>query len=161
MLGAVEALRGRMAALPDAGDEDEAVSPWNVREALLNTGREAALRTGNWQQALDLNAEVLASQRDRGAGELELAATRFNHYGPLLRLGRLADCARLLQDCRAVFEREQHLVYLGNVYSALAHLQDKTGGQAHAVGFEQVALRYRYQSGDPRDCAISHNNLSN
>jgi hypothetical protein len=104
---------------------------------------------------------VLASSRDRGAGELALAATRFNDYAPLLQLGRLSDCAQLLQGCRAVYEREQDLARLGKVYSALAYLQDQTGDQAHAAGFEQVALRYHYQSGDPLDCAGSHNNLAN
>ncbi len=64
--------------------------------------------------------------------------------------------------CRAVFEGEQqHLAYLGKVYRALADLQDKTGDQSHAAGFEQVPLRYSYQAGDPWDCAISHHNPSN
>ncbi len=78
----------------------------------------------------------------------------------MLRLGRRADCEGLLQGCRAVFEGEQDLARLGRVYGALADLQDETGDQAHAVGFEQVALRYGYQSGDPQGCAISHNNLA-
>lgn len=142
MLSAVEQLRERMAALPDDNDADEAVEPWNVSEILLHAGCTAAVRTSNRQQALDLNAEILASQRDRGAGELELAATGFNDYAALLRLGRMANCERLLQGCRAVFEREQDLARLGRVYSALADLQDETGDQAHAVGVGQVALRY-------------------
>ena len=52
-------------------------------------------------------------------------------------------------------------VGLGKVYSALADLEDKTGGRAQAVRWEEVALGYNYQAGDPEDCAISHNNLAN
>ena len=50
---------------------------------------------------------------------------------------------------------------LGKVYSGLADLENETGGGAAAVRWEQVALGYSYQAGDPEDCAISHNNLAN
>ena len=127
----------------------------------MNTGCTAALHSERWDLALELNAEILKSTQARGAGDLELARTRFNDYGPLLRLGRPDDCRRLLQGCRAVFESEHDVEMLGRVYSALADLQDKTGDRPGAVGFEEAALRFRYQAGDPEDCAISHHNLSN
>ena len=50
---------------------------------------------------------------------------------------------------------------LGKVYGALADLEDETGGRAAAVRFEEVALGYKYQAGEPEDCAISHHNLAN
>jgi len=161
VLEQVETLRGRMDALPEPGQADEAIAPWDVRETLLDTGREAALGTERWDQALGLSAEVLKSLSGRGATDLELARTRFNDYGPLLRLGRLDDCRQLLQGCRAVFEREHDVANVGKVFSALADLQDKTGDRGGAIGFEQAALRFGYQAGDPEGCAASHHNLSN
>ncbi len=161
VLGAVESLRPRMESLPGEGDTDGAVNPWNVREGLLDIGREAALRTARWQQALDLNAEVLKWTSERGAGDLELARTRFNDYFPLLRLRRHADCLALLQQCRAVFEREHAIEGLGAVYGALASLHAAIGDPAAAVGFEQAALRLKYQAGDPESSAVSHHNLAN
>ena len=160
VLREVETLRLRMAALPGPGGADETVQPWNVREAILDTGRDAARLTERWQQALDLNAEIANWKSARGAGDLELARTRFNDYFPLLRLDRRDDCRGLLQQCRAVFERERSVEGLGMVYSALADLEDQTGDPAGAVGFERAALRFSYQAGDPESCAISHHNLS-
>ena len=49
---------------------------------------------------------------------------------------------------------------LGAVYGALADLEDKTGGRTQAVRWEEVALGYTYQAGDPEACAISHHNLA-
>jgi hypothetical protein len=128
---------------------------------VIDTGHSAAKNTERWEQALALNAEVLGVKEGRGAGALELARARFNYYFPLLRLGRRQDCYELLQGCRAVFEAEHDIPNLGKVYSALADLQDTTGDREAAVGFEQVALRFRYQAGQPEACAISHNNLAN
>ena len=45
--------------------------------------------------------------------------------------------------------------------AALADLEDETGGRAAAVRFEEVALGYKYQAGEPEACAISHHNLAN
>ena len=63
--------------------------------------------------------------------------------------------------CRAVFEAERDIEMLGKVYTALADLEDETGGRAAAVRFEEVALGYKYQAGEPENCAISHHNLAN
>jgi hypothetical protein len=63
--------------------------------------------------------------------------------------------------CRAVFEHERSIEMLGRVYGALADLEDKTGGRAAAVRFQEVALGYGYQQGEPGGCAISHHNLAN
>lgn len=161
VLREVESLHLRMAALPGPGDADEAVHPWNVRETLLHTGLTAAVHTERWQQALDLNAEIATWTSERGAGNLELARTRFNDYGPLLRLGRRDDCRGLLQQCRAVFEGKHWVEGLGKVYSALADLENQTGDPAGAVGFVRAALRFSYEVGDPESCAIGHHNLSN
>ena len=161
VLAEVESLRPKMDALPLESEAEEAANPWNVRETLLDTGRKAALRSERWETALALNAEVVKATQARGADALEVARTRFNDYGPLLRLGRYDDARALLLSCRAVFEAERDIGMLGKVYSALADLEDETGGRAAAVRFEEVALGYTYQAGEPEDCAISHHNLAN
>src|SRR5690606_7152602 len=78
VLAEVEALREEMDRLPDPPGPDETVDPWHVREMILNTGVLAARDLGRWQQALDLNADVLAGQRRRHAGPHELPRTRVN-----------------------------------------------------------------------------------
>lgn len=160
VLDAVEALRPRLAGLPLVSDAEEASSPWNVREVLLDTGRSAAMRSEQWERALALNAEIVNVKQERGADALEVARTRFNDYGPLLRLRRLDAARALLRDCRAVFEAERAPHELGAVYSALANLEVEAGDRAAAVRFEQTALGYKYQAGQPESCAISHHNLA-
>jgi hypothetical protein len=161
VLAAVESLRAKMAALPIERNAEEAAYPWNVREVLIATGHAAAQSSGRWELALALNAEAVKLRRDRGADALEVARSRFYGYGPLLRMGRYDDARDLLMRCRAVFEDERHVRMLGEVYGALADLEDKTGGRDAAVAFQEVALGYNYQAGVPASCAISHNNLAN
>ncbi|MFZ4703860.1 MAG: hypothetical protein ACOYMG_27765, partial [Candidatus Methylumidiphilus sp.] len=161
VLNAVETLRPKLTTLPEQGELEEADIPWNVREVLLGTGREAAMRGEQYEQALALNAGTVQYKKQRGASVLDLASTRFNDYFPLLRLERYAEARRLLLECRAVFEAERHIWYLGKVWTALADLADKIGDRADAVRFGEIALGYHYQAGQPEDCAGSHNNLSN
>ena len=104
VLAETEELRAAMAALPARRDASEAVNPWNVREVILDTGRSSALATGEWARCLELNAEIAASKRQRGAGVHEVTRTRFNDAGPLIRLGRLGEAGRLLAECQRVFE---------------------------------------------------------
>lgn len=160
VLDAVDKLRRKLAELPEQGELEEAVNPWNVREGLLDTGREAAMRGEHYEQSLELNAEIVQYNKQRGASALELARTRYNDSGALLRLERYKDARQLLLDCRAVFESERSIEMLGKVWSALAALADKTGDRADAVRFGEIALGYGYQAGRPESCAVSHNNLS-
>lgn len=160
VLAAVEALRPQIQALPLLGEAEEAVNPWGVRETLLDTGRSAALHSQRWEAALALNVEIVAAIQARSASALELARSRFNDSSPLLRLRRYDAARTLLQDCRAVFEVERAVRDLGNVYSALADLEDTGGDRAAAVRFQEVALGYMYQAGNPADCAIRHHNLA-
>jgi hypothetical protein len=161
VLEEVERLRAHMATLPESSEAEEAADAWNVRESLLDTGRSAALGSRRWAAALALNAEIVKLTATRGATALELARTRFNDYGPLLELERFAEARTLLMECRRVFEAERAVGELGGVFSALADLECRTGDPKTAAEFEQVALGYRYQAGDPADCAVSHCNLGN
>ncbi|MHC4399961.1 MAG: hypothetical protein ACYTG0_09800 [Planctomycetota bacterium] len=160
VLAEVERLRPTLADLPERSDQEESLVPWHVRETLLDTGRNATLVLGQWEECLALNADVLASQRDRHASELEQASTRYNDYGPLLSLRRWDDARQLLLDCRGVFEGHNHIEMLGKTFSALADLEDDLGHDDRAVEAEHNALRYNYPVGDPGDCAISHFNLA-
>ncbi len=160
VLDTVEDKRKQMDALPEEGDAEEATVPWNVREGLLDVGREAALRLEEWETALRLNAQIVQWTRERGASEHRIARSQFNDSGPLLGLHRFDDARRLLEHCRDVFEHEQDVLGLGMAYSALADLEYMEGRPAEAARFEQAALKYRYATGQPGECAVSHNNLA-
>ena len=62
VLKAVEDAQGADEVAARESDQEESVTPWNVREAILDTGREAAMRSEKYEQALELNAEKI----DRG-----------------------------------------------------------------------------------------------
>jgi tetratricopeptide (TPR) repeat protein len=153
-------LREEMKSLPDPPGPNEFVDIWNVRETTLDTGRGAASALEEWQQALDLNGEVLISKRGRNATLLAQARTRFNDYGPLLRLQRYNQAHELLVGCREAFEAENDVVALGVTLSALADLEHILGRPAEAQRFEKAGLRLTYIAGHPRPCRISHFNLA-
>ncbi|MGV8126569.1 MAG: hypothetical protein ACP5PV_05095 [Methanothrix sp.] len=150
-----------MNSLAEESEQEESTVPWNVREGILDAGRWAAMRSEKHELALELNAEVAALTDARGATELELARTRFNDYGPLLRLKRYEDAGKLLFYCKEVFEKERSIEGLGMVFSALAHLMDNLGRTEQAISFEETALRYSYLFGEPESISISHYNLAN
>lgn len=160
VLDAVQEKRTLLTTLPEKSAAEETANVWNVREALLDTGFFAARDLQEWQTALDLNAEIVEFTRARSADEVVIARKRFNDYGPLLRLRRYGEARALLDYCRAAFEQARAIRELGAVLSALADLEYQEGHYADAAQFERVALRYRYQAGQPEDCAISHNNLA-
>jgi len=161
VLDAVQGLRAQMETLPETSEADEAANPWSVREALLDTGHSAALGLEQWQTALELNAAIVKYKSARGADAAEIARTRFNDYGPLLRLRRFQDARALLEYCRVAFEQAHEIANVGKVLSALADLEDEEGNRAAAVRYGALALRYGYQSGEPEPIAIRHNNLAN
>jgi hypothetical protein len=150
-----------MQSLPESGAAEEAANPWNVREVILHTGYTSALGPERWEDALDLSREVEEVTKARGATDLEVARTRFNDCGPLLRLGRYLEASQLLLECRQRFEEASYTRGLGAVLSALADLEDKLGHRAESVRHEQASLRFKYHVGEPRHCAISHFNLAN
>ena len=102
-----------MGTIPANSDQPEAIHPWGAREALFNTGTQAALQLRRWSLALELNASAAASKRARGAPEPEIARIRFNDYRPLIQLGRMDDAVTLLLECRKVFEQDHDIQRLG------------------------------------------------
>jgi tetratricopeptide (TPR) repeat protein len=154
-------LRDQMSQLPARPGNDDPVSPWNVRELILDTGHTSALALGQWQQCLDLNSEIAASQRQRGAGKYEITRTRFNDAGPLIELGRLEEAGRLLRECQQVFEDHRDTAMLAMALGVRASLEDQLGHRKAAVDFGRTGLRLSYARPDPLNIAIGHGNLAN
>jgi tetratricopeptide (TPR) repeat protein len=157
----VERLLSHMRTLPATPGPNEAAPVWNVREVLLDTGGDAARQLGRWQDALDLNAAQIASKRDRRAPAADVARSRFNDYGPLLRLGRTGQALDLLLDCRQVFQDANDIGPLGKTLSALADTENERGHGDAAIRMERDALRYKYLAGDVIGIAVSYYNLGN
>jgi tetratricopeptide (TPR) repeat protein len=158
VLAEVTRLRHYMDTLPATPGPHEIIPPWNVREALLNTGHGAALQLRRWHEALDLSAAVTASKRDRNADATDIARTRFNDYRLLLRLGRADEALDLLQDCLRNFQDAHDTMMIGYALSGLADTENDRGHGAAAVDLERSALRYSYLVGDVVDIAISYHN---
>jgi tetratricopeptide (TPR) repeat protein len=161
VLAEVDTLRAAMAALPARADASEAANPWNVRETILNTGWFSAAATGDWQRCLDLNAEIVASQRQRGAGVHEVTRFRFNDAGPLIGLGRLGEAGWLLAECQRVFEDYADTPMLAMVLATRAILEAALGRRQAAADLARAALRLSYARPEPQGIAISHHNLAN
>ena len=159
VFGEVQRLREHMKSLPAIPDQSETAIPWAVREALLNAGHYAARQLGRWSDALELDAEVIASMRARGAPATEIARSKFNDYYPLIRLGRIDDAMAVLRECRQVFENAHDIPMLGKVLGALADIEDKRGHGDAAISLQRDTLRYMYLGGDVLDIAIGHHNL--
>jgi hypothetical protein len=159
VLADVQRLRDRMRALPAAPGPDETVTPWDVREALLDTGREAAAQLGRWQDAFDLSAEQIASKRGRSAPAAAIARSRANDYYPLLMLGRVEEALALLLECRQAFQDARDPEMLGKTIGALAGIEGARGHGDAAIALARDALRYKYLAGDVIAIAVSYHNL--
>jgi tetratricopeptide (TPR) repeat protein len=144
--------------VPEAPD---AVLLGRVLVSGLDIARQANLALKRWQPCLDLLEEIEATDRSLGEGEHELARTRFNRYGPLLRLGRFDEAQHLLQGCLQVFRQVDDLTNQSKALSALADLWDERGDRGQAVALERQALAVRNRLPDLADRSISHGNLSN
>ncbi len=159
VLGRVTELREQMHGMPDPPEQNESVAIWNVREVTWDTGRNAAQHLGEGRRAISLNAEVIRSMENRGAGLFEQARARFNDFAPLLRLRRYDEARELLRCCRAVFEQENDVASLGAVFSALATVEVELSRHDAAKLFEETALSYKYVNATPEAIAVSHSNL--
>jgi tetratricopeptide (TPR) repeat protein len=160
VLAEIETLQAAMADLPARADASETANPWNVRETILNTGWYSAGTTGDYQRCLDLNAEIAASKRQRGAGIHEVTRFRLNDAWPLIRLGRLGEAGRLLAECQRVFEDHADTPMLATVLSIRVDLEAALGRWQAAADLAQAALRLFYARPEPRDIANSHNDLA-
>ncbi|MFH8772159.1 MULTISPECIES: CHAT domain-containing protein [unclassified Streptomyces] len=161
VLDAVDRIRAHMATLPDPSDQTETAQPWNIREAILDTGRAAASDLKEWQLALDLNAEQLRVMKERGATEWEVAHTAFNDYAPLRSLDRLNEARVLLLWRRDVDEAHHDISGLARDLGALADIEDNLGRGQASIALQRDALRLTYTADDITNIAVSHHNLAN
>jgi hypothetical protein len=159
VLAEVRRLRAHMDSLPATPGEDEVATPWNVREVLLDIGRNAARRLDRWQDALDLNAEVIASKRDRNAPAADIAQAMFSDYYPLLQLDRTDEALALLRECRQAFEDAKDVRLLGMALTGLADVENRRGHGDAAIRMAHDALRYKYLAGNTTGIAVSYHNL--
>ena len=127
----------------------------------LDIAEDANFVFENWQGCLDLLKESESAKRALGENEVGLARTRFNQYGPLLRLGQLDEAQRVLEGCLSVFRSAGAVANEARCLSALADLWDERGEIGEAIALERVALDVRNTLPDPGDRAMSHGNLSN
>jgi len=160
VLDEVHRLRKRMETLPTKDPfKEQGAQPWDVRERVLDTGRNAAIQLDQWQEALDLSSATIASMQDRGASEEQITRVRFGIYGCLVSLGRLDDALALLSDCRLVAERTTDVAFLGQVFGALAQVEDERGHGEAAISLTGDGLRYSYIAADADDIMRGHHNL--
>jgi len=117
-----------MAYLPDHPAANETAIPWNVRESILSTGRFSAVAVQDWQQCLDLNAEIAASEQRRGAGKHEVAGALFNRVGALIRL---AEAGPVPACCQQVFEEHADIPALAAVLSTRRQYRDRGARGGH------------------------------
>jgi len=127
----------------------------------LDIAASANSQLEQWEACLELLEEIEQMDRELGEGKQQLAQTRYNRYGPLIRLGRLNDAQLVLEGCLSVFREVDDLAYQAKALSALASVWDERGDTNQAIALERQALSVCNRLPDPEDRAVSHGNLSN
>ena len=118
-------------------------------------------RSGTGSRRLDLNAEIVASTRQRGAGVHEVTRTRFNDAGPLIRLGRLARRGGCWPSASRSSKTTPTSPALATVLSARAGLESSARAPAGRGGpASGPRCGCCYARPEPQDIAISHHNLA-
>ncbi|MGE0084246.1 MAG: hypothetical protein AB7S75_07460 [Desulfococcaceae bacterium] len=142
----------------------EAPEPMYLSRVLisgLDIAMNANLQIENWEACLSLLKETEQTEQENGAGRQELFRTRFNQYGPLMKLDRLDEAQQVLGECLAVFREANDLTNQSKALSALANIWDERGDMGQAIALAKQALAICNQLPDPAERAISHGNLSN
>jgi tetratricopeptide (TPR) repeat protein len=112
----------------------------------------------DWESALRRLDTVLEIKHALERAAEDIGATRFNRASLLARLGRFGEARAELEDCLQLFQdtpKER-----SSVLSSLADLFGKQGDVPQAITQQRRAMAVREQLPDPRDRAISHNNLA-
>jgi DcmR-like sensory protein len=133
VLTALPGLRARMSELTDQRAHNDRVNPWTARHGILEISRMSAVALQRWNEALDVNDEIVRTQTRRGAKPDEIAQSRFNDYLPLLHLGRFTDADQLLRDCQDVFDTAGDVTQLAAVHAARFELENKRHHPGEAV----------------------------
>jgi tetratricopeptide (TPR) repeat protein len=147
--------------LPLKPASNERVEPWGVREAVLNVAVRTALKLRFYDEALELNAQMVASMLDRSAGDVNVARVYLHDYDAFQALGRFADAQRVLRVCQQVFDNFNDADGLARVFQAKGRLAFKAGNIGAAASLHQKALRYAYAVGDQGLAADCHMAIAN
>ncbi len=145
--------------MPDHRTADNDSYPWDVRESVLDSGRFSALALREWQRSLDLNAQVVESERRRNVDVHTITTSQCRDVGPLIELARWEEAEQLLARCQQVFEDQTDMAMLARLVGARAELEARRGHKEAAAGQGRTALRLFYAHANPEDIAIGHWNL--
>ncbi len=124
----------------------------------LDIARHAHCAQEDWKAALPRIDAMLEVRRTLQRPAEELALDRLNRAVVLGRLGRFGEAQTELEACLQIFQHDP--AKSARVRGSLADLFDEQGDVAEAIRQERRALALCEQLPDPRDRAISHNNLA-
>ncbi|MGH8591991.1 MAG: CHAT domain-containing protein, partial [Gammaproteobacteria bacterium] len=139
----------------------EAPDPEFLARALiagLAIAREAHYIQENWESALRRIDGVLTVKRALGRAAKDIASSRLHRANVLNRLGRFDAAKAEMEDCLDLLQDDP--AQRADVFGFLAQLFYRQGDVAQAITQERRALALSEQLPDPRDRAISHNNLA-
>ncbi len=126
----------------------------------LDVAHQANHTLKRWDACLTLLTEIEQTKREMGASQREQARTRYNQYGPLMKLGWLAEAQRVVEECLAVDREAGDLSGQASDLSALASIWKERGDLAQAIALARQALSIRNRLPDPSGRAISHQHLA-
>jgi tetratricopeptide (TPR) repeat protein len=124
----------------------------------LDIAREAHFARQDWASALRRIDAALEVRRALERPAKEIAATRLNRGAVLGQLGRFTEARADLEDCLQVSMNDPAM--RAKALISLAILFYKQGDVAQAIIQQRRSLALCEQLPDPRDRAISHNNLA-
>ena len=125
----------------------------------LDIARKADYARGDWESALrrvDTTLEVKHAMRRPAE---DIGRDRFNPATVMTKLGRFGEARMELEGCLPLFQENPS--WRSKALSSLADLFDEQGDVLQAITQARRALSVCEQLPDPRDRAISHNNLAN
>jgi tetratricopeptide (TPR) repeat protein len=156
----IEALLAEMASLPQTDTPSDPTDAATVLEVLYNAGAIASRETGDWRQALDFNAGLVAVLHQMGASEGEVVWHRYNDCYPLLQLNRLDEAEELLTQCQAISAHVHDQLWQGKVGCSWAALRAVQGRLGDAIGVCSDALRLVYALNGFQQAAVCHDDIA-
>ena len=159
----LNAARGWWAQTRAGAAAPDAPNPVVLGRALvsgLDIAEDANRQLERWDACLTLLNEIEQTKREMGASKQEQARTRYNQYGPLMKLGRLTEAQRVVEACLDVEREAGDLYGQSKALSALADIWKERGDLTQAIALERQSLSICNRLPDPSDRAISHGNLS-
>jgi tetratricopeptide (TPR) repeat protein len=125
----------------------------------LDIARQAHVAQEDWEPALRrIDAKLKVKQALERPAE-DIAGDRMKRAIVLVPLGRFGEAKAELEACLQVFQNDP--ANRARVRSSFAVLFSQQGDVAQAITQERRALALCEQMPNPRDRAISHNNLAN